>query len=393
MKKDGYYSCGDFAKMAHITKKTLRYYDAHNILKPSFVTPYGARFYTDDDFSHLQQILLLKFLGFSLADIREMTINDSDDRFLADSMQLQLNLVKDQIERLNVVADSIDDALSQIQSGHKVDWSSMLTLIHLTGMENSIKTQYQNASNISARIDLHSRYSVNKQGWFPWIFEQCHLTNSMKVLEIGCGDGTLWTQNLKHLPSDISVYLSDISDGMLRDARRNIGATDKRFHFQPFDCSQIPFSDERFDLVLANHVLFYCDDIAKVCKEVFRVLKPGGIFICSTYGQNHMKEISSLVSAFDDRIVLSSNKLYERFGKENGADILSSDFSDISWIEYEDELHVTSEKPLISYILSCHGNQKQFLLDHYKEFENHLKKVCKNGFSITKEAGIFLCQK
>ena len=66
MKKDGFYSSGEFAKMAHITKKTLRYYDAHNILKPSYLTPYGARFYSDEDFARLQQILLLKYLGFSL---------------------------------------------------------------------------------------------------------------------------------------------------------------------------------------------------------------------------------------------------------------------------------------------------------------------------------------
>ena len=71
MKKDGFYSSGEFAKMAHITKKTLRYYDAHNILKPSYLTPYGARFYSDEDFARLQQILLLKYLGFSLDDIRE----------------------------------------------------------------------------------------------------------------------------------------------------------------------------------------------------------------------------------------------------------------------------------------------------------------------------------
>lgn len=51
MKKDGFYSSGEFAKMAHITKKTLRYYDAHNILKPSYLTPYGARFYSDEDFA------------------------------------------------------------------------------------------------------------------------------------------------------------------------------------------------------------------------------------------------------------------------------------------------------------------------------------------------------
>ena len=35
MKLPGYYSSGEFAKKAHITKKTVRYYDEHNILKPS----------------------------------------------------------------------------------------------------------------------------------------------------------------------------------------------------------------------------------------------------------------------------------------------------------------------------------------------------------------------
>ena len=48
MKKDGYYSSGEFARMAHVTLRTIRYYDKQNILKPSYVTESGARFYTDD---------------------------------------------------------------------------------------------------------------------------------------------------------------------------------------------------------------------------------------------------------------------------------------------------------------------------------------------------------
>ena len=74
MKKAGYYSSGEFARMAQVTLRTIRYYDKQNILKPSYVTDAGARFYTDEDFARLQQILLLKYLGFSLDDIREMTI-------------------------------------------------------------------------------------------------------------------------------------------------------------------------------------------------------------------------------------------------------------------------------------------------------------------------------
>ena len=65
MKLPGYYSSGEFAHKAHITKKTLRYYDEHNIFKPSYVTDKGARFYNDNDFAKLQQIQFFKYLGLS----------------------------------------------------------------------------------------------------------------------------------------------------------------------------------------------------------------------------------------------------------------------------------------------------------------------------------------
>ena len=386
MKKDGFYSSGEFAKMAHITKKTLRYYDAHNILKPSYLTPYGARFYSDEDFARLQQILLLKYLGFSLDDIREMTINDSDYHFMADALKLQRKLVQDKIEQLQLVERAIQDTSKAIEEEHSVNWSQMLKLIHLTGMEKSMKNQYQNASNISARIQLHNKYSTNTQGWFPWIFDQCHMAEHSTVLEIGCGE------NKEKIPKQLHVVLSDISEGMLRDTRRAIHANVKtsRFDFQVFDCERIPYPDNSFDLVIANHILFYCKNLTSVFEEISRVLKTGGTFVCSTYGAAHMKEINELVSEFDDRIVLSADRLFERFGKENGADLLAPYFQNIKWLSYEDSLHVTEPETLISYVLSCHGNQNQYIIDHYKEFRNYVRKKTEDGFTITKDAGIFI---
>ena len=393
MKKDGYYSSGEFARMAHVTLRTVRYYDKQDILKPSLVTESGARFYTDEDFARLQQILLLKYLGFSLDDIREMTIGDSDYHFMLNSLNIQLRLVRDRIEQMQLVEKAIQDTAQAIQDHHTIDWSQMLNLIHLTGMEKSLKNQYQNATNISSRINLHSLYSQNKQGWFPWIFQQCHIRPGLRILELGCGDGTLWTDNLSLIPEDISITLSDISSGMLRDARRAIGSSDTRFAFRAFDCKKIPYKDESFDLVIANHVLFYCDDIPAVLKEIRRVLSPGGHFLCSAYGKAHMQEVSQLVEDFDDRIVLSADKLYERFGRENGQKILEPFFPDAKWHSYEDFLLVQDAEPLISYVLSCHGNQNQYILDHYKEFRAFATKKTAKGFRITKDAGVFLCEK
>lgn len=389
MKKDGYYSSGEFARMAHVTLRTVRYYDKQDILKPSLVTESGARFYTDEDFARLQQILLLKYLGFSLDDIREMTIGDSDYHFMLNSLNIQLRLVRDRIEQMQLVEKAIQDTAQVINEQHTIDWSQMLNLIHLTGMEKSLKNQYQNATNISSRINLHSLYSQNKQGWFPWIFEQCRISPGLRILELGCGDGTLWTDNLSLLPEDISITLSDISNGMLRDARRAIGSSDTRFAFRAFDCRKIPCKDESFDLVIANHVLFYCDDIPSVLKEVRRVLAPGGRFLCSAYGKAHMQEVSQLVQDFDERIVLSADRLYERFGRENGQSILEPFFPKAHWLSYEDCLLVQDAEPLISYVLSCHGNQNQYILDRYTEFRTFVKKRTAGGFSISKDAGVF----
>lgn len=393
MKKQGYYSSGQFARMAQVTLRTIRYYDKHDILKPSYVTEAGARFYTDADFARLQQILLLKYLGFSLDEIKEMTIGDPDYHYMVNSLNIQLKLIRDRIEQMQLVEKAIQDTTKTIETEHSVDWDKMLNLIHLTGMEKSLKNQYQNSSNISARIDLHRLYSQNPQGWFEWIYEQCDIKPGMRILEIGCGDGTLWRNNLERLPGEIEITLSDISEGMLRDARRTVGGDDSRFTFEAFDCSQIPCESESFNLVIANHLLFYCKDIPQVLKEAKRVLKPGGRFLCGTYGSAHMKEVSRLVQDFDERIVLSADKLYERFGRENGNEILKPYFSRAKWISYEDFLIVPEPEPLISYVLSCHGNQNQYILEHYKEFRAFARKKTETGFRITKDAGVFCCEK
>lgn len=391
MKLPGYYTSGQFAHMAEVSVRTIRYYDQQNILKPSYINESGARFYTDEDFVRLQQILLLKYLGFSLEDIREMTINDTDYHLMQNALNLQLKLIDDKIEQMQLVKQAIQDTSHAIEQNHTVNWSQMLHLIHLTGMEKSLKTQYQNASNISARIRLHEMYSQNQTGWFPWIYHNCKITDGMRILEIGCGDGTLWSENMAKLPQNISAVLSDISEGMLRDVRRRIGS-DSRFSFQAFDCHRIPFVSDSFDLVIANHVLFYCDDIAKVCREVSRILVPGGRFLCSTYGASHMQEITALVQEFDSRIQLSGDALYARFGLENGAELLAPYFSEISTQLYDDALYVTDAAPLIEYILSCHGNQNQYLLERYQDFRRFVEKKTLKGFHITKSAGLFICR-
>ena len=137
-------------------------------------------------------------------------------------------------------------------------------------------------------------------------------------------------------------------------------AFSKKIQFGTEDCQKFSFPDQAFDTVIANHVLFYVKNLPQALKEVRRVLKTGGTFYCSTYGKNHMKEITSMVQEFDSRITLSEVALYELFGLENGEGMLREQFEEVELRMYEDYLLVDEAEPLLDYILSCHGNQNQY---------------------------------
>ena len=427
MKKEGYDSSGSFAAKTHVTKKTLRYYDEHGFLKPSFVNENGARFYTEQDFRKMQQIQMLKYLGFSLEDIREMTMKEAREESLVPMLRFQAELLEERMEQMRLVWESLRQTTELLEKGEAVDWGKLMEATSVSSLEQSLKQQYRNSSNIGARINLHAKYAVNRQGWFPWIFEQCNLNpggkenaertaisegknsgklgTGMRVLELGCGNGSFWLENWEKIPAGLAVTISDASEGMLREAKKSIlgkmgeeTASGKKpslisFDFQVMDFHEIPCKDMAFDLVIANHVLFYAKDLGKVLGEIRRVLKPGGRLICSTYGRAHVREISELAAEFDDRIVLAAQDLYEIFGKENGGEILKPYFQTVEWREYEDHLLVTEAEDLVDYIISCHGNQNRYIVNDYKAFLQFVEGKIRKGFYVTKEAGVFVAGK
>ena len=392
------YTTGEFAKKAGVSVRTIRYYDKQGILKPSHLSESGYRLYTDGDFAKLQKILTLKYLGFSLDEIQEISVKDTDKDYVRRSLELQLELVQKKIENLLVVERALTETSQMIGRTDEVDWKMILRLIHLTDMEKSLAEQYQTGANTSVRISLHRKYGRNTEGWFTWLYRQLALKQDMRVLELGAGNGELWKENLNMLPKKVQIILSDISAGMMQDARNllegNGGLRKTVFSYEVFDAHQIPFADASFHLVMANHVLFYLRDLSLSLSEVRRVLCPEVIFICSTYGSCHMQEISALAKEFDERICLSEVPLSDVFGLENGEAILNPYFKQIELVRYQDELLVNQAQPIIDYILSCHGNQREYLQGRYDEFKEYIQKKLekKKEFHITKDAGVFRCR-
>lgn len=245
-----------------------------------------------------------------------------------------------------------------------------------------------NAKNLDTRIKLHDKFSINQQGWFPWIFEQIDFSTVYRLLELGCGNGKLWENNTYNLRNR-EIFLSDNSEGMIDEIRQKLG---NDYNYIVADCQSIPFKNNYFDTIVANHMLFYLKDLKQGLTEITRVLKNNGTFYCTTYSKYHMQEISELAQNFDSRISLSDDPLPERFGLENGKDILKSYFNYVELKKYEDYLLITEAQPLIDYILSCHGNQNEYLGNRLKEFKIYIEDLIKEsqGIKITKDSGLFI---
>jgi ubiquinone/menaquinone biosynthesis C-methylase UbiE len=98
----------------------------------------------------------------------------------------------------------------------------------------------------------------------------------LAVLDAGCGSGPL-TQALRAKDAVVSGF--DLSPAMVELARERLGE-DADVRVADL-AAPLPYSDDRFDLVVASLALHYVEDWTSALAELRRVLKPGGRLLVS----------------------------------------------------------------------------------------------------------------
>lgn len=262
----------------------------------------------------------------------------------------------------------------------------------LTAPKYLVKSQYKDASNLDARITLHQKFSTNPQGWPNWVFDQLlHLPDNANILELGCGSGVLWKETSQRVPAGWTITLSDLSDGMLDSAWRNLVITGRSFKFERIDAQFIPYADGTFDAVIANHMLYHVPDRRRAFKEVRRVLKEEGILFASTLGKNHMREMWDLLERVGS---LKRYMVTSAFTFENGKEQMQEFFPHVELSHYPDNLRVTDVSAMMAYIRSM-ASTAEFQEDVFRFIERELNEAMKqNGdFFIEKAAVLFKASK
>lgn len=390
------FTAGELAKKLGISARTVRFYDEKGILCPVDYSEAGYRLYDESSVEKLQKILMLRFLDFSLEQIRDMVGADHLD--VRQSLKEQEKLLRQRMEHMERVLAAVRQSQT---AGDDVLWEKLKRIIELTQERESVIEQYRDENNLNKRINIH-QYSTAEVGFFSWMLGRLHLESGMKILEIGCGNAAFWRTVAASLPEKLEIHLTDYSEGMLESAKRTVKEIQEtfpekqlQFIFSKRDAEDFSYAGTDFDRIMANHMLYHLKKETRpaLYQAIRALLKSGGLFACSLIGREHNREIHSLLKQFYPQIEIPSES-FDIF-LETAGEELQQFFTETEWQQQDNDLLVPDSELIYHYVASYSKETARILQKDKTRFLQQIEKE-KNQeglFYIHKATGVVVCRK
>ena len=263
---------------------------------------------------------------------------------------------------------------------------------NLMQKKEALNTQYKDSTGSEIRRLFHKKYSTNKTDYDSWILENIPFCKEQHVLDIGCGNGKLWDKGKNWLEDLDELVLADNSEGMISEiSSRFQGYASVKCMLA--DICGLPFPAEKFDIVIANSMLYHVEKLENAIAEVFRVLKPEGTFIATTFSKYGLNSYIN-DAMIEMGLLPPSQKTSVNFSLEDGEKYLRDVFCDVELRRYEDFLEVSEAEDLVEYIFSMTsmksipGSAREEMIRYFESRKNNQGII-----RIPKIYGMFICRK
>ncbi|CAN7528703.1 malonyl-ACP O-methyltransferase BioC [Pseudoxanthomonas sp. LjRoot143] len=137
-------------------------------------------------------------------------------------------------------------------------------------------------------------------------------TDPKVVLDVGCGPAHAAAAMRKRWPK-AQVIALDLAMPMLREAKKQSGWW-KPFQRVCADLRALPLAEGSVDVLFCNLSLQWVDDLPAAFNGFRRVLKPGGLLVCSTFGPETLQELRDAFAHADDAPHVSPFPPIAQFG-------------------------------------------------------------------------------
>jgi demethylmenaquinone methyltransferase/2-methoxy-6-polyprenyl-1,4-benzoquinol methylase len=139
---------------------------------------------------------------------------------------------------------------------------------HVAGVFDSVASKYDLMNDVMS-VGLHRL-------WKAFTVRQANVRPGMKVLDIAGGTGDLALKFAREAGPTGEVWLTDINGAMLAEGRNRMLDAGLLLPVAQCDAEQLPFPDDRFDVVSVAFGLRNMTHKDRALAEMRRVLRPGG---------------------------------------------------------------------------------------------------------------------
>ncbi len=168
-----------------------------------------------------------------------------------------------------------------------------------------------------------------------WGLQHVQIEKNFTVLDIGCGGGRT-IQKLAAVATEGKVYGVDYAQGSVAASRNKNAATISggRVNIQQGSVSQLPLTDNMFDLATAIETQYYWPDLPNDMREILRVLKPGGtlLVIAETYRGGRGSQLTAPIMRLLGSSSLSAEDQRDLFTKASYVDVQIFEEQRKGWI-------------------------------------------------------------
>lgn len=199
--------------------------------------------------------------------------------------------------------------------------------------KNVLKQKYYQNKNYYESLREHhlsadERVNIDKEIRPLLIKAISALMSESKVLEVGCGEGSIVCWLANQFP-DINFIGTDVSDCAIELAN-GFNARPKNIEYFTDDIEMSEIADQSVSVILLHYVIEHCSDLDKVIGQCNRILKQGGEIIIGVEngGRKNKGQIGFIKDAF--RFLFRMNKIEYK----NPTFKLDSDTEEIKRIQH-----------------------------------------------------------
>lgn len=150
--------------------RTIHYYDEIDLLKPTQRNHIGHRLYSEENLLHLQQIITLKFIGFSLSQIKNLLQNN--DFNILDSLIIQSNALTDEENRIKQISYFLNYLINQHKLTHSIDWKSVISIIEIIKSKERDAQEWYEKYLTETELKKFKPYAKTRTEKWKLLFEE-----------------------------------------------------------------------------------------------------------------------------------------------------------------------------------------------------------------------------